>query len=149
MAKRREVPMPDDWTDAAAWDAYHRSRLAKSRRDPGDDETGSISAEQLPQLAADLIAQGWRSVWALGCGLSGKCGWQIRRRRRIWRGRYPHAAIKPKPCGAHSPLRSPSPDPTGESAARPCAADRHHRRTTNLPPGLPLGLHVGGEIAVG
>ena len=63
MAKRRELPMPDDWADAIAWDAYHRSRLAKARRDPGDDETGSIGAEQLPQLAAEMNAQGWRSVW--------------------------------------------------------------------------------------
>jgi SAM-dependent methyltransferase len=69
VAKRGEVPMPDDWTDAAGWDAHHRSRLARPR-DSLDDETGSIRAEQLPQLAADLKAQGWRSVWVPGCGLS-------------------------------------------------------------------------------
>jgi hypothetical protein len=62
--------MPDDWNDAAGWDAHHRSRLAMPNRDPWDDDTGSIRVEHLPQLAKDLKAQGWRSVWVPGCGLS-------------------------------------------------------------------------------
>jgi SAM-dependent methyltransferase len=62
--------MPEDWNDHAGWDAYHASQLARPRRDPWDDDTGSIRVEQLPRLAADLKAQGWRAVWVPGCGLS-------------------------------------------------------------------------------
>ena len=47
MARRCEVPMPNNWTDAAGWDAYHRAKLAKPRLDAWNDETGSIRAEQL------------------------------------------------------------------------------------------------------
>lgn len=70
MAKRREVSMPEDWNDHAGWEAYHRSQLARPKRDTWDDDTGSIRAEYLPRFAEDLKARGWRSVWVPGCGLS-------------------------------------------------------------------------------
>jgi hypothetical protein len=70
MAKRFEVPMPDNWNDHAGWEAYHSYQLEQPKRDAWDDETGSIRAEQVPQLAENLKAQGWRSVWVPGCGLS-------------------------------------------------------------------------------
>ncbi|HEY1378066.1 MAG TPA: class I SAM-dependent methyltransferase [Gemmataceae bacterium] len=62
--------MPEDWNDRAGWDAYYESRLARPKRDPWDDETGSIRVEQLPELAEDLKSRGWREVWVPGCGLS-------------------------------------------------------------------------------
>jgi SAM-dependent methyltransferase len=62
--------MPDDWNDAAGWDAHHRSRLACPKRDAWDDETGSIRAEHLPEFVEGLNGSGWRSVWVPGCGLS-------------------------------------------------------------------------------
>ena len=70
MAKRSEAPMPDDWTDAAAWDAHHRLRLSRPERDAWDDDTGSIRAEQLPGFAAGLKKSGWQAAWVPGCGLS-------------------------------------------------------------------------------
>jgi hypothetical protein len=70
VAKKREVRMPENWNDHAGWNTYYESRVARPKRDPWDDETGSIRAEQLPQLAEDLKSRGWRDVWVPGCGLS-------------------------------------------------------------------------------
>jgi hypothetical protein len=70
VAKNREVPTPDDWNNRAGWDAYYESRLARRKRDPWDDETGSIRVDQLPELAEDLKSRGWRDVWVPGCGVS-------------------------------------------------------------------------------
>ncbi|APW61811.1 class I SAM-dependent methyltransferase [Paludisphaera borealis] len=70
MAKKREVRMPENWNDHAGWNAYYESKLKRPKRDPWDLETGTIGAEQLPQLAEDLKSRGWRAVWVPGCGLS-------------------------------------------------------------------------------
>jgi hypothetical protein len=70
VANHSEAPMPDDWNDATGWDAHHRSRLARPKRDAWDDETGSIRVEQLPEFVAGLKERGWRSAWVPGCGLS-------------------------------------------------------------------------------
>ncbi len=70
MAKRGKAPMPDDWGDAAGWDAYYRSRLARPERDAWDDRTGSISAEHLPEFVAALKNSGGGRAWVPGCGLS-------------------------------------------------------------------------------
>lgn len=68
--KNPEVRIPEDWNDRTGWDAYYESRLARPKGAPWDDETGSISVEQLPGLAEDLKSRGWRAVWVPGCGLS-------------------------------------------------------------------------------
>jgi SAM-dependent methyltransferase len=70
MAKKRQVPMPDDWNDQAGWDRYYESQLARSERDPWDDQIGSIPVEQLPSIAQDLKSRGWKTVWVPGCGVS-------------------------------------------------------------------------------
>jgi hypothetical protein len=70
VATPREVAMPDDWNDHAGWETYHRSLLAMPERGIWANDTGSIRADQLPHLAAELKAKGWRSVWVPGCGLS-------------------------------------------------------------------------------
>jgi len=70
MAKKHEVQMPEDWNDHQGWDTYHESRLARPKRDPWDDETGTIGIEHLPQLAEDVKSWGWREAWIPGCGLS-------------------------------------------------------------------------------
>jgi hypothetical protein len=69
IGKQPAGALPEDWNDHAGWDAHHRCQLARPRRD-AREETGSIGADQLPQLAEELKAQGWRSVWVPGCGLS-------------------------------------------------------------------------------
>ncbi len=65
-----EVQMPSDWNDHAGWDRYYQSQVEKPRNRPWDLETGSIPVEQLPKIAESMKAQGWRSVWIPGCGLS-------------------------------------------------------------------------------
>ena len=69
-ADEHEVPMPKDWNDRAGWDAHYESQLARSERDPFDNETGSIRAEQLPEIAENLKSRGWLDVWVPGCGLA-------------------------------------------------------------------------------
>jgi hypothetical protein len=66
--------MPDDWNDAAGWEAHHRSRLSRTGRGAWNDETGSIRPEQLPEFVAGLKESGWRSAWVPGCGLSPLAG---------------------------------------------------------------------------
>jgi hypothetical protein len=70
VAKKRDVPTPEDWNDHEGWDAHYASRLAQPHRDSWDDQTGSIHVDDLPQLAEDLKSRGWRAVWVPGCGLS-------------------------------------------------------------------------------
>ena len=70
MANSQEVQMPDDWHDRAGWDAYYEFRLTQPKRDPWDDEIGSIRVEHLSGISEDLKSRGWRVIWVPGCGLS-------------------------------------------------------------------------------
>jgi Methyltransferase domain len=83
VTKNCEVRMPVDWNDRAGWDEYYASRLARPKRDPWDDATGSIRIADLLLLAEDLKSRGSRAVWVPGCGLSplarllAHLGWQV------------------------------------------------------------------------
>jgi hypothetical protein len=70
MAKHDAVSMPADWNDHTSWDAYHRSQIARTKRDVWDYMTGSFPPKELSNFAADMIKQSQRSVWVPGCGLS-------------------------------------------------------------------------------
>jgi hypothetical protein len=70
MEESQVAQMPDDWNDHADWEAYYRFQLARTERDARDVHTGSIGTDRLPQFAAELKANGWRTVWVPGCGLS-------------------------------------------------------------------------------
>ena len=67
---QNEVQMPSDWNDHAGWDRYYQSQVEKPRNGPWDLEIGSIPVKELPKIAESMKAQGWRSVWIPGCGLS-------------------------------------------------------------------------------
>ena len=70
MIDHREVPMPYDWNDHPGWDQYYQFQIAQAQRSHCDLEIGSIPIGALPNLTEDMKAQGFRSVWIPGCGLS-------------------------------------------------------------------------------
>lgn len=69
MTRSCTVEMPNDWNDHAGWDEFYAWRAARRKRDEFN-ETGSISADRVPELAKELTSGGGRDVWLPGCGLS-------------------------------------------------------------------------------
>jgi hypothetical protein len=70
VVNQGDVQMPCDWNDHAGWDQFYQAQVERPPNGRWDLEVGSIHVQQLPKLAGSLKAQGWRSVWIPGCGLS-------------------------------------------------------------------------------